>query len=154
MSGPRGDLTWVDDWRLDVLSGVTWLQVNWILSGLPLARQTTLENVVPLKSEGWAWPVKQSQSWAGQVTVTRRLARTSPATYDAGQEALRSASDTESGAVRVRWYKTEGVNLEAYEGTALVDWQHVAGGAGTPDRAQVSLTGQGPRILITHPAIA
>jgi hypothetical protein len=148
---PLGDATLVRAWRLDVLSGATWLPVRGISNGQPPTTQIANDTIRTLNGK-WDMALKTGRAWSATLTLTRKKTRGSVPVYDAGQEKIRAALSDDWGSVHIRAYKMDGIYAEAFEGDALVDWQYQAGDAGSLDVVQVVLLGQGALTPITHPA--
>lgn len=118
----------------------------------------TLQEDSDMDSTGWKSQTKTAAAWSLAFKVVRKaiasvVAAGSTSTYDPGQEALRVAADQFGpyNSVSCRWYKLGAVRTEAYQGNASVGWSPDGGGMDGLDTASVTLTGQGPRVAITHP---
>jgi hypothetical protein len=141
----------VRDWWLDVLVDGVWVAVNGIANFAPAAPVAT-EAIAPLSSDGWDFPVKSGMGWSLQVSLWRKPTPDATPVYDPGQEALRNAAEDMWGAIPLRWYKMDVVRSEAYAGTGIVEYSQAGGDVGSVDGANVTITGQGARTRINHPA--
>lgn len=150
---PLGTATLARSWLIDTLIADVWTPVCGVVQLIPQAPIVT-EPLEFLAGDSWAYPVKTGRSWTIALTVARKTTRDASPVYDPGQEFLRAAVEDDWGSVHVRWYKMDGINVEAYEGDALVDWAPNGGSRTDLDMVQIALTGQGARTLITHPATA
>lgn len=148
---PLGEASLASDWSVDVLQGSDWTPVNGI-SGFNPATPVTLDEVQTLNTDGWTVQVKSGMAWSLVINVLRKPTKDQQPVYDAGQEALRDAADDPWGAVTVRWYKMDAVRTEAYTGTGVVEYVPQGGNVGDADAAQITITGQGARTRINHPA--
>lgn len=149
---PLGSPTWARQWWIDIDIDSVWVPVRGVTSFQPPAVTESTTTVQPLNGSGWDLPVKTGQAWAGSVTVARKPTRDAAPVYDPGQETLRSAAESTIGTAHLRWYKMDGLNVEAYEGQAVVRWTPSGGGISELDAVSVTLTGQGEWIPIAHPA--
>jgi hypothetical protein len=139
------------DWWLDVLVDGVWVAVNGITNFTP-ATPVATDTIAPLNGDGWDFPVKSGMAWTLQVTLARKPTKDADPIYDPGQEALRDAAEDMWGAIQLRWYKVGAVRSEAYAGTGIVEYTPAGGGVADVDSANVTITGQGARTRINHPA--
>lgn len=97
-------------------------------------------------SDGWGSDVKTMQKWSLELSINR-LRDTVTDAHNVAQEALREAAALfdEDATVKVRWYDKKG-GPEAYEGTAMVEWERANGSTEDLDGAKITLSGQGARI--------
>lgn len=133
------------------VGGPVWTALRGINSLTPGVNTTTQDDT-DFDSDGWASTVKTLLGWQVTAGLIRKYGTLTSA-YDPGQEILRTASDKfgTAGLVEVRWYDRDGGD-EAYEGTASVQWEPSGGDASALDIVNVTLLGQGKRIVITNPA--
>jgi len=143
---------------LDVNTGTygipTWTAVNGIMELKP-GKETTLQDDSDFDGAGWKSQVATALAWSLELKLKRAPTVASATAYDAGQEALRTASDALGTANRkdVRWYEVtaSGPVKEAYRGYCTVSWNPDGGGMDAADTVSVTLTGQGARSTDTHP---
>ena len=157
---PLGASTLNRKWYLDIDTGTTgtpaWTGVFGV-SEFQAGLDATLQDDSDFDSAGYKSQTKTAEQWTLTFKVARKTQKATPANYDPGQEALRLAAD-EMGVdntVHVRWYEmngTAGPKTEAYEGYAAVTWAPDGGGMDALAMVTVTLTGQGKRTPITHPA--
>jgi len=123
---------------------------------------TTLQDDSDYDSGGWGSQTATKLAWTATATLARKTSLIGgfwssgapKASYDAGQEALRSVAGTlgDSNTIALRWCEMDpSVRAEAYTGNATVDWTEVGGAMDALDDVTVVLTGQGARTSITHP---
>lgn len=154
---PLGTSTLNRKWYLDVSDdgGTTWTPVMGMTEFQPNS-EGTLQDDSDFDSEGYRSQVKTAAAWSCTGTVRRAVQVGTPTAYDPGQEMIRAASD-EMGVANtldVRWYEMEegGPREEAYQGRAAADWTPNGGSMDALSTAGFTLTGQGRRNAITHPA--
>ncbi|WP_043256115.1 phage tail tube protein [Streptomyces sp. Tu6071] len=141
-------------WRLEVDLGTDttpdWQPVMGVAELQPSA-EPNLEDSSDYDSDGWAGNTKTGQSWELSVTINRKI-NDLQKTYHPTHEALRMASFAFGSAsyVHVRYYDRNGLP-EAYEGRALVEWAPSGGETTDLDQVEVTLTGDGPLLLIDNP---
>lgn len=149
---PLGAASLARQWWVDLYDNGAWIPVRGVANiGLPLSVST--DEVATANPDGWAFTVKAQMAWSLVLTLTRKQTLDAAATYDAGQELLRDAGDDSWGAVTVRWYKQDGLNLEAYQGIGIVQYSPAGGGTSDLDTVDVTITGQGARTRIPFPAV-
>lgn len=149
---PLGSSTYARDWYLDVEVAGVWTPVLGVTQFVPPPVAINSDTVQTMNGGGWDFPMKLGQAWAGSVTVARKISKDADPVYDPGQEALRAAADAVDSLATLRWYKMDGLNVEAFSGIALIQWAPGGGGKDDLDSATVTITGQGVRTPITHPA--
>ena len=93
------------------------------------------------------------RGWGHELVLRRKHKE---GVYNAGQEAIRTAAqgDPADNSLHVRIYEmngTSGPKVEAYEGRVSASWEEQGGGQDAKATVNVTLTGQGPRVSITHP---
>lgn len=155
-----GASTLVRKWYLDVNTGTdkspVWIGVFGIME-FAAPKEPTLQDDSDFYS-AWKSQVVTALSWSIELKVARKVTVDDPTDYDPGQEALRLASDgTGTGnRVHVRWYEMtpDGPRVEAYEGYAAVTWTPDGGSMEAIETVTVTLSGQGKREAISHPAAA
>lgn len=105
------------------------------------------------ETDGWASSEKTSQGWSIEATIL--LKDDGSGTFNAGVEKMRQAALLfgDSSRVEVRWFDKDG-KAEAYQGTAVVEWERASTGNTDLDGAKVTLTGRGALTPITNPIIA
>ncbi|MYY08828.1 hypothetical protein GT204_07900 [Streptomyces sp. SID4919] len=143
-------------WRLDVNMGSE-LTPDWKVCPAITEFQPTfppnIESSTSYDSDGWAENTKTGQEWQVEATFNRKVSADSTA-YNAVHERLRAAmlAYGANSEVGVRFYDRTGLP-EAYQGTALVTWEPQGGESTALDQVQVTLTGTGPLVQITNPAV-
>ncbi|MEU0671365.1 phage tail tube protein [Streptomyces sp. NPDC006172] len=130
--------------------GSDWQSVIGVTEFNPAA-EPNIEDSSDFDSGGWAGNTKTGQSWELGLTINRRI-NDQTKVYHPTHEALRVASFASGSAsrVHVRYYDRNGLP-EAYEGTAIVTWAPSGGEYTALDQVEVTLTGDGPLLLITNP---
>ncbi len=130
--------------------GSDWQTVIGVTEFNPAA-EPNIEDSSDYDSGGWAGNTKTGQSWELGVTINRRI-NDQTKVYHVTHEALRVAAFAFGSAsqVHVRYYDRDGLP-EAYEGTALVTWAPSGGEYTALDQVELTLTGDGPLLLITNP---
>lgn len=144
-------------WKTDVDLGTTTTPDWQPLIGVTEFQPTfppNIEEATTYDSGGWAENEKTGQSWEISATFNRRINDTAKV-YNDVHEALRQASFAYGSAarVRIRFYDRNGLP-EAYQGTALVEWEDQGGEANALGQVSVTLTGDGPLTLIDNPLAA
>jgi hypothetical protein len=156
---PLGASTTNRKWYLDINTGTTalptWTGVHGISEFTPNL-EPTLQDDSDFDSGGDKSSTVTARAWSVAMTLMRKTTAASATAYDPGQEALRLASE-EIGVenrVEVRFYEMEpgGPRVEAYQGFAAVSWTPGGGGMDALSTVAVTLTGQGKRTAIAHPA--
>lgn len=145
-------------WRVEVNTGddttPVWTPVRGRTEFQP-AQEPTLQDDSDFDGDGWKSQTVTAQAWSLAFKVARKVDETDNTTYDAGQEALRLASNEMGVAndVHVRWYELDpdGPRVEAYEGHAAVSWSPDGGAMDALNLVSVTLTGKGRREQIAHP---
>lgn len=107
-------------------------------------------------SSGYKSDTVTALGWGYELKLIRKTQRSTPASYDPGQEFLRSAAATMGGdnSVHIRVYEMNGATgpkVEAYAGYCSVTWEPDGGGMDAVETVTVKLTGQGAKTSITHP---
>jgi len=153
-----GAATTVRKWYLDVNTGTTdaptWTGVFGVTSFKPNLAPTW-KDTSDFDSAGDMSSTATARTWGCDFKVERKSTASDPTTYDPGQEALRARAE-ELGllnSIEVRFYEMEpgGPRVEAYQGTAGVEWSPDGGAMSDTDAVSIKLIGQGRRTLITHP---
>jgi len=145
-------------WWLDVNSASydtpTWVPVAGIMEFKP-NKEATLQDDSDFDGGGWKSSVATALAWTIELKLKRAPTVASATAYNAGQEALRTASDLlgSAGRVDVSWYEitASGPKTEAYRGYATVSWSDDGGGMDATSTVTCTLTGQGARTTFTHP---
>lgn len=156
---PLGASTLVRKWYLDVNTGSiaspVWVPVLGMLNFTPNL-DPTLQDDSDFDGGGYKSSTVTALSWSAAGTVSRKTQALAPTVYDPGQEFLRVTSLTQGVAnsinVRLYEYSAGGPTTEAYSGQAAVSWSPKGGAMDALETADFTLTGQGPRASITHPA--
>ncbi|MEU6535507.1 hypothetical protein [Streptomyces sp. NPDC047000] len=130
--------------------GSDWQTVIGVTEFNPAA-EPNIEDSSDYDGGGWAGNTKTGQSWELGVTINRRI-NDQTKVYHVTHEAFRAAAYAFGSAsqVHVRYYDRDGLP-EAYEGTALVTWAPSGGEYTALDQVEMTLTGDGPLLLITNP---
>lgn len=153
-----GAATTVRKWYLDVNTGTTsapvWTGVFGITKFQPSLKPTWTDTS-DFDSGGDMSSTATARAWGAVFGIDRKSTASDPTAYDPGQEALRLKAE-EIGllnSIEVRFYEMEpgGPRIEAYQGTAGVEWSPDGGAMTAIDAVSVTLTGQGRRTIITHP---
>jgi hypothetical protein len=146
-------------WWLDVQSGgtyetPTWVPVAGIMEFKP-SKEVTLQDDSDFDGAGFKSSTATALAWSIEMKLKRAPTVASATTYNAGQEALRTASDLLGtlNRVDVRWYEItpSGPVTETYRGYAAVSWSEDGGGMDALSTVTVTLTGQGARSTFAHP---
>lgn len=157
---PLGASTVVRKWYLDIDTGAVpgtpvWTGVFGILEFKPNL-EPTLQDDSDYDSEGDKSQTVTARAWSCEFKVARKVTAADATAYDAGQEALRLASEEIgiANSVHVRFYEVtdSGPEVEAYEGNAAVSWTPDGGAMDALDTVSVVLSGQGRRTPTAHPA--
>lgn len=155
---PLGATTTNRKWYVDVDTGT--LTPEWTgifgIQEFKDALESSLQDDSDFDGEGWKSQTNAANAWMLELKVKRAVQAALATAYDPGQEVLRLAAQ-ETGianSVHIRWYEMEpsGPRVEAYEGYAAVSWSPDGGGMDALSTVTVTLTGQGKRTDITHPA--
>lgn len=140
-------------WRVDVDTSATetpsWTQVR-AANNISPTVNSTVQDATDYDSEGWGSDAVTLRKWQIGLGLLRKAA--ADGSYDPGQEALRSASES-LDLVHLRWYDRSSSEGEAYEGSALVQWAPAGGDAAGLQTVNVTLLGQGARTSITNPTV-
>lgn len=130
--------------------GSDWQTVIGVADFNPAA-EPNIEDSSDYDSGGWAGNTKTGQSWELGVTINRRI-NDQTKVYHPTHEKLRAAAYAfgSDSQVHVRYYDRNGLP-EAYEGTAIVTWAPSGGEYTALDQVELTLTGDGPLLLITNP---
>lgn len=157
---PLGAATLNRKWCLDVNVGTPeapdWVGVFGISEFTPKVEATT-QDTTDFDSEGWASETNTLLKWSNEVKVQRKTTTSDAEAYDPGQEFLREKSVAlgVDNVADIRFYEDNGPNgpkAEAYRGNAGVAYSDDGGGVDATSSATITLTGQGKRAAITHPA--
>ena len=159
---PLGAGTLVRKWYCDINSNTyaapTWVGVFGVEDFKP-ALDPSVQDDSDYDSLGYKSSTITALGWTLELKLARKVTAASATVYDPGQELLRAAAETmgASNRVDVRWYEMGsatgvGPKIEAYRGYAAVSWSEDGGGMDALDTVSVTLTGQGARTAITHPA--
>lgn len=157
MSTPTPVTALARRWRLEVNMG-TAETPDWQLCPAITEFQWTAEPNVEDSStyddDGWAGNTKTGQAWEVTATFNRKASADSTA-YSPVHEKLRATAFGwgEGSEVPVRWMDRNGLP-EAYQGSALVQWEPSGGSTTDLDQVEVTLTGNGPLQQITNPLAA
>ena len=155
---PLGATTTVRKWYLDVNTGTTtspvWVGVFGITKFQPSLKPTWVDTS-DFDSSGDMSSTATARAWGAVFGIDRKSQASTPTAYDPGQEFLRLKAENIGllNSVQVRFYEMEpgGPRIEAYMGTAGVEWSPDGGAMSAIDAVTVTLTGQGKRTIITHP---
>jgi len=156
---PLGASTTNRKWYLDIDTSEdgtpTWIGVFGIQE-FKDALEGSLQDDSDFDGEGWQSQTTTANAWSIETKVKRAVTAALATAYDPGQEVLRLAA-AETGIanrVHVRWYEMEpgGPRVESYEGYATVSWSPDGGDMTALSTVTVTLTGQGKRIPVAHPA--
>ncbi len=153
-----GAATTVRKWYLDVNTGTTaapvWVGVFGITNFQPSLKPTWTDTS-DFDSGGDMSSTATARAWGATLKVDRKSTASDPTAYDPGQEALRLRAENIGllNSIGVRLYEMEpgGPRIEAYQGTAGVEWSPDGGAMSAIDAVSITLTGQGKRTIITHP---
>jgi hypothetical protein len=153
-----GAATTVRKWYLDVNTGTTalpvWTGVFGITKFQPSLKPTWVDTS-DFDSGGDMSSTATARAWGAAFGIDRKSTASDPTSYDPGQEALRLKAENIGllNSMQVRFYEMEpgGPRVEAYMGTAGVEWSPDGGAMSAIDAVTVTLTGQGRRTIITHP---
>lgn len=154
-----GASTLVRKWYLDANTGTiaspVWIPVLGMQNFVP-SFDPTLQDDSDFDGGGYKSSTVTALSWGASGTVSRKTQALAPTTYDPGQEFLRVTSLTQGVAnsinVRMYEYSPGGPTTEAYAGQCAVSWSPKGGAMDALETADFTLTGQGARTAITHPA--
>lgn len=158
---PLGPTTTTRKWYLDIDStpegeNPTWVGVFGITEFKPTL-EGSLQDDSDFDSNGWKSQTNTANAWGAEGKFKRGVKKDSdPKVYDPGQEIIRIAA-TKTGvenSVHIRFYEMEpnGPRVEAYEGWCAVGYAEEGGSMEALSIASFTLTGQGERDNITHPA--
>jgi len=155
---PLGAATTVRKFYLDVNVGTTaapvWTGVFGISNFKPNL-SPTWQDTSDFDSGGDESSTATSRKWGCDFKVERKTTASDPTAYDPGQEALRLRAENIGllNSIEVRFYEMEpgGPRIEAYQGTAGVEWSPDGGAMADTDGVSVKLVGQGRRTIVTHP---
>lgn len=158
---PLGASTVNRKWYLDINTGTfavpVWTGVHGITEFQPNL-EPTLQDDSDFDSGGDKSQTVTARAWSCAIKLARKVTVASATAYDAGQEAIRLASEEigVENSVDVRFYEMEpgGPRVEAYRGQAAVSWTPDGGGMDALSVVSVTLSGQGKRTAITHPGAA
>jgi hypothetical protein len=153
-----GAATTVRKWYLDVNTGTTaapiWTGVFGVTKFQPSLKPTWTDTS-DFDSGGDMSSTATARAWGAVFGIDRKSTASDPTAYDPGQEALRLKAENIGllNSIEVRFYEMEpgGPRIEAYQGTAGVEWSPDGGAMSAIDAVSVTLTGQGKRTIITHP---
>ena len=146
---PVTNSAWRFDVDLDIANGGgNWIQVKGMSNFVP-SIDSTVQDMSDYDTNGWGSDAVTFRKFKLSGNLNRNKYAGS---FDAGQEALRSAAENLT-PIHVRWYQRTSGGL-AYEGWVLVQWDDQGGDA--PGLSQVSFTalGQGARSTIANPFAA
>lgn len=159
---PLGATTTNRKWYLDVDTSATeapvWIGVFGITEFKP-GVEGSLQDDSDFDGNGWKSQTNTANAWSCEGKVKRGIKKpvTVPPVYDPGQEKLRLAGSKTGvdNTVHVRFYEMEpnGPRVEAYEGYAAVQWSEDGGNMEALSIVSFTLTGQGERLNIDHPAL-
>lgn len=153
-------------WLLEVnttpLSAATFIGVGDIMDFQPATDVANWVDDSDFGGQGFLSQTKTAASWSATCTVRRAVTTADPTQYDPGQEFLRTHAIGITGpanSVGVRFYEFDtsdptGVNsprIEAYSGKCGVGWAEQGGDVKAVDTVQITLTGQGKLLAISHP---
>lgn len=155
---PLGASTLVRKWYLDVNTGTStspvWTGVFGMLNFQPTFTPT-LQDDSDFDGGGYKSQTVTALEWGGTLTVSRKVQAGAPTAYDPGQEFLRSTSMLQGtqNNIQIRFYEMTpaGPRVEAYSGNVAVTWSPSGGAMDALDEVQITLTGKGQRLSITHP---
>ena len=156
---PLGGSTTARKWWLDINTGTAaapvWTGVHGITEFKPNL-EPTLQDDSDFDSGGDKSQTVTARAWSLDLKLARKVTLALATAYDPGQEAIRLASENigTANSLSVRFYEMEpaGPRVEAYSGRAAVSWTPDGGAMDALDMVSVSLSGQGKRTAIAHPA--
>jgi hypothetical protein len=124
--------------EVDTDGAPNWVQLVGVTDFTPKTERTK-QDADTYDSNGWGGREVTMNRWGAEVTFLRQADEVT-GDYPVAQETLRAASTGFGSAARahVRWYDREG-GPEAYEGTAIVDWERANSGVTDLDAAKVTL---------------
>jgi hypothetical protein len=154
-----GASTLVRKWYLDVNTGTiaspVWVPVLGMKDFTP-DLVPGLQDDSDFDGGGYRSSTVTALAWSCSGTVGRKTQALAPTAYDPGQEFLRTTSLTQgvANSINVRFYEyaAGGPTTEAFTGQVAVTWSPKGGAMDATDDVAITLTGQGPRTAITHPA--
>jgi hypothetical protein len=153
-----GAATTVRKWFVDVNTGTAaapiWTGVFGVTDFKP-SLSPTWKDTSDFDSGGDMSSTATARTWGADLKLVRKSTASDPTAYDPGQEALRAKAENIGllNSIEVRFYEMEpgGPRVEAYQGTAGVEWSPDGGKMEDTDGVSVKLVGQGFRTAITHP---
>ena len=158
---PLGGDTLARKWVIDVnvAYGVSetaeWVRLRGVQDQSPNEEPQTQDSS-NYDSGGWTSTAVTAMSWGWEITVTRKADNTGVA-YDTAQEYLRGKS-LQMGPANVaevrayEWNGVDGPRVQAYQGLVGVSYAEQGGAHDALSTAQFTLSGQGRRLDIEHPA--
>ena len=140
-------------YRMQVNTGTTASPVWTTITGLTDFKpgiSPQMQDDSDYETDGWASSEKTAQGWKIEATIL--LKDDGSGTFNAGVEKMRTAAIQfgDASRVEVRYFDKDG-KAEAYQGTALVEWERASTGNTDLDGAKVTLTGRGALTAITNP---
>lgn len=157
---PLGAATLNRKWRVDVNAGTfaspVWLPFHGMSEFTPSTEADT-QDTSDFDSEGWKSETVTALAWGLETKIGRKVKANNPAAYDDAQELVRLAATQigEGNVIDIRYYEYTGVGrptVEAYRGFVGVQWSDDGGDMTATSTVTVTMTGQGARAPITHPA--
>jgi hypothetical protein len=155
---PLGAATTVRKWWLDVNTGTSaapvWVGVFGMKDFKPNLSPTWKDSS-DFDSQGDKSQTATARDTGVEFKVARKTRSSDATAYDPGQEALRLRAEGLGvlNSIEYRFYEMEpgGPRVEAYQGTAGVEWSPEGGAMDDLDDVSVKLIGQGRRVPIAHP---
>lgn len=145
-----GNVTTNAEWKLDVRATVgsgSWVRVKAVRNLTP----TVAPNTVDASTyDGGFWGA-DAVVGAKFSLALELLRRNDLASYDAGQELIRTASNPPPDTFEARWYQPELAGGEAWQGSVMATWEPSGGEAQALQAVSVTLLGQGERSAIAMP---
>lgn len=149
-------------WVLEVNTGTTlapvWTPCGGLKNFAPTTDDANLEDDGRFSDGGYSRMNKTGTGWNASATFSRAPLVSDGTAYDVGQEFLRSKGEGKLGSaaqVGVRFYEFDATagtpRVQAYSGTAIVQWNEPGGERTGLAEATVTLTGQGALLAISHP---
>ena len=157
---PLGAATLNRKWRVDVNTG-TYAAPNWIpllgMAEFTSSTEADTQDTSDFDSGGWKSETVTALAWGVEGKLGRKVKVANPAAYDDAQELLRLAAVQigEGNVVDIRYYEYGGPGrptVEAYRGFVGVQWSDDGGDMTATATTTLTLSGQGERTPITHPA--
>lgn len=154
MSTPTPTTALARRWKMDVNLGdddvADWQPMIAITEFQPTF-PPNIEESTTYDSDGWTENEKTLQSWEVAATFNRRI-NDQTLVFNDVHEALRQTAfgSGSSSKISIRFYDRQGLP-EAYQGRCLVEWEDQGGEASALGQVSITLTGDGPLVMIDNP---